>query len=171
MADAPAVPLEHNRPALSVTELSSVLKRMVESEFDHVRVRGEISGFKRHTSGHCYFALKDEDAVLDGVVWKAMAARLGMKPEDGMEVIATDPLLSPAEIVRRGAAPVHLDTLLESADFVSLHCPRDASTLRLMNAGTFARMKRGAIFITTARGESIIRPSNMLARVTPRSLM
>ncbi len=70
----------------------------------------------------------------------------------GMEVIATDPLLSPAEIVRRGAAPVHLDTLLESADFVSLHCPRDASTLRLMNAGTFARMKRGAIFITTARG-------------------
>jgi exodeoxyribonuclease VII large subunit len=89
MADAPAVPLDHNRPALSVSELSSALKRMVESEFDHVRVRGEISGFKRHTSGHCYFTLKDEDAVLDAVCWKQMEARLGMKPEDGMEVIAT----------------------------------------------------------------------------------
>ena len=89
MADSSAVPLDHNRPALSVSELSLALKRMVEGEFDHVRVRGEISGFKRHTSGHCYFALKDEDAVLDGVVWKAMVARLGLKPEDGMEVIAT----------------------------------------------------------------------------------
>jgi exodeoxyribonuclease VII large subunit len=86
---APALPLEHNRPALSVSELSQALKRMVESEFDHVRVRGEISGFKRHTSGHCYFTLKDADAVLDAVCWKHMASRLGMKPEDGMEVIAT----------------------------------------------------------------------------------
>ncbi len=89
MAEAQTAPLDHNRPALSVSELSQALKRMVESEFDHVRVRGEISGFKRHTSGHCYFALKDQDAVLDGVVWKAMVARLGLKPEDGMEVIAT----------------------------------------------------------------------------------
>ncbi|MCW5774773.1 MAG: exodeoxyribonuclease VII large subunit, partial [Rhodospirillaceae bacterium] len=88
MADA-APPLDHNRPALSVSELSQTLKRMVESEFDHVRVRGEISGFKRHSSGHCYFALKDESAVLDAVCWKQMVARLGMRPEDGMEVIAT----------------------------------------------------------------------------------
>src|SRR6185295_17747103 len=86
---AAAPPLDHNRPALSVSELSQALKRMVESEFDHVRVRGEISGFKRHTSGHLYFALKDESAVIDAVCWKQMAPRLGLKPEDGMEVIAT----------------------------------------------------------------------------------
>src|SRR6185295_2921985 len=86
---AAAPPLDHNRPALSVSELSQALKRMVESEFDHVRVRGEISGFKRHSSGHCYFTLKDEDAALDAACWKHMVTRLGMKPEDGMEVIAT----------------------------------------------------------------------------------
>ncbi len=79
----------HNRPALSVSELSQALKRVVEGEFDHVRVRGEISGFKRHTSGHLYFALKDESAVIDAVCWKGTAPRLSVKPEDGMEVIAT----------------------------------------------------------------------------------
>src|ERR1044071_5214568 len=89
MADAPVIPLDHNRPAHSVSELSYALKRMVETEFDHVRVRGEISGFKRHSSGHCYFTLKDEDAVLDAACWKHMVARLGMVPEDGIEVIAT----------------------------------------------------------------------------------
>jgi len=91
MSEIPAAapPLDHNRPALSVSELSQALKRMVESEFDHVRVRGEISGFKRHSSGHCYFTLKDEDAVLDAVCWKQMVARLGLRPEDGMDVIAT----------------------------------------------------------------------------------
>jgi D-3-phosphoglycerate dehydrogenase len=69
-----------------------------------------------------------------------------------MEVLATDPLLPPQEIVARGAQPVAFDELLARSDFVSLHCPRDAGTLRLMNADAFARMKKGAIFITTARG-------------------
>lgn len=70
----------------------------------------------------------------------------------GMDVIATDPLLPPDEIERRGARPVSFEALLAQSDFVSLHCPRDDSTLKLMRADTFARMKKGAIFITTARG-------------------
>jgi D-3-phosphoglycerate dehydrogenase len=70
----------------------------------------------------------------------------------GMDVIATDPLLSTEEIGRRGARAVSFDELLAQSDFVSLHCPRDASTLRLMDAGAYARMKKGAIFISTARG-------------------
>ena len=70
----------------------------------------------------------------------------------GMEVVATDPLLSPEEITRRGARPVSFHELLAQSDFVSLHCPRDASTLKMMDAEAFARMKKGAIFITTARG-------------------
>ncbi|HET8745320.1 MAG TPA: hydroxyacid dehydrogenase [Ramlibacter sp.] len=70
----------------------------------------------------------------------------------GMEVIATDPLLAPQEIERRGARPVSFHELLAQSDIVSLHCPRDASTLKMMNAEAFARMKKGALFITTARG-------------------
>lgn len=70
----------------------------------------------------------------------------------GMEVLACDPLLPDDEIVRRGARAVTLPQLLAQADFVSLHCPRDAGTLRMIDAAAFARMKKGAIFITTARG-------------------
>ena len=78
-----------NAPALSVAELSAALKRAVEGAFDHVRVRGEISGFKRHSSGHCYFTLKDDSACIDAVIWRGSAAALRFAPEDGIEVIAT----------------------------------------------------------------------------------
>lgn len=81
-----------NAPALSVSEISNALKRTVEDRFGHVRVRGELSGFKRAASGHLYFSLKDADAKLDGVMWKGSAARLSFAPEDGLEVIATGKL-------------------------------------------------------------------------------
>ncbi len=73
---------------MSVSELSSRLKRTVEDAFGNVRVRGEISGFKRHASGHCYFTLKDEAANIDAVIWRGSAANLQFRPEDGIEVIA-----------------------------------------------------------------------------------
>jgi len=78
-----------NAPALSVSELSAVLKRMVEDRFGHVRLRGEISGYKRAASGHVYLCLKDENAVLDAVMWKGTAQRLAFAPQDGIEVIVT----------------------------------------------------------------------------------
>ncbi len=78
-----------NVPVFSVTELSGLVKSTVEGAFQHVRIRGELSGFKRAASGHLYFSLKDENAVMDGVCWRTSAGRLGIKPEDGMEVIAT----------------------------------------------------------------------------------
>jgi exodeoxyribonuclease VII large subunit len=81
-----------NAPALSVTEISNALKRTVEDRFGYVRVRGELSGFKRAASGHLYFGLKDSDAKLDGVMWKGNAGRLPFAPEDGLEVIATGKL-------------------------------------------------------------------------------
>lgn len=81
-----------NAPALSVSELSGALKRTIESTFGFVRVRGEISGWKRHASGHCYFTLKDEAACIDAVIWKGQAAGLAFRPEDGAEVIATGKL-------------------------------------------------------------------------------
>jgi D-3-phosphoglycerate dehydrogenase len=70
----------------------------------------------------------------------------------GLEVIATDPLLTSEEIGRRGARAVSFPALLSQSDFVSLHCPRDASTVKMMNAEAFAQMKKGSIFISTARG-------------------
>ena len=78
-----------NIAAYSVSQLSSALKRTVEDNFDWVRVRGEVSGFKRTASGHLYFTLKDDKAVLDAVCWRGTAGRLGMQPEDGLEVIAS----------------------------------------------------------------------------------
>ncbi len=77
---------------MSVSELSGALKRTIESAFGLVRVRGEISGWKRHASGHCYFTLKDEGACIDAVIWKGQAAALAFRPEDGAEVIATGKL-------------------------------------------------------------------------------
>src|SRR5271170_683104 len=78
-----------NLTEYTVSELSLALKRSIEEEFGYVRVRGEVSGFKRHSSGHCYLALKDADAVLDAVCWRGTALRLQVKPEDGMEVVCT----------------------------------------------------------------------------------
>ncbi len=71
----------------------------------------------------------------------------------GMTVLATDPYLTEEEIARRGATSVSLDELLSRSDFVSVHCPRDKTTMRMMDARAFGKMKRGAVFITTtARG-------------------
>jgi len=81
-----------NAPAQSVSELSNALKRTVEDAFGLVRVRGEISGFKRHGSGHCYFTLKDDRACMDAVIWKGCANMLRFRPEDGIEVVATGKL-------------------------------------------------------------------------------
>src|SRR3978361_459055 len=82
-----------NLPDFTVTELSAALKRTVEDQFGYVRVRGEISGYKGpHGSGHVYFALKDEGAKIDGVIWKGVFGRMRIKPEEGMEVIVTGKL-------------------------------------------------------------------------------
>ncbi len=77
-----------NLPEFSVSELSATLKRVVEENFAFVRVRGEISGLKFHSSGHVYFDLKDDKACLNAVIWRTGVARLKVKPESGMEVVA-----------------------------------------------------------------------------------
>src|SRR4051812_17112200 len=77
-----------NLPTYTVSELSGALKRTIEQAYSYVRVRGEISGFKRHSSGHLYLCLKDADSVIDAVCWRGQANRLALGPEDGMEVVA-----------------------------------------------------------------------------------
>ncbi|AHG47745.1 exodeoxyribonuclease VII large subunit [Rhizobium leguminosarum bv. trifolii CB782] len=79
-----------NLAEYSVSELSGSIKRTVETAFDQVRVRGEISGYRGpHSSGHAYFSLKDDRARIDAVIWKGTFSRLKFRPEEGMEVIAT----------------------------------------------------------------------------------
>ncbi|MFJ3459883.1 NAD(P)-dependent oxidoreductase [Achromobacter spanius] len=70
----------------------------------------------------------------------------------GLKVIAYDPLLTDAQIAERGAAPASFDALLEQADIVSLHCPLNTVTRGMVNAAALRRMKRGALFVSTARG-------------------
>ena len=81
-----------NAQPLTISEISALLKRTVEDRFGFVRLRGELSGVKRAASGHFYCALKDEGAVIDGVMWKGNAARMNFRAEDGLEVIATGKL-------------------------------------------------------------------------------
>jgi exodeoxyribonuclease VII large subunit len=78
-----------NQPEFSVSELSAALKRTVEDSFSFVRVRGEVSNLKIHSSGHIYFDLKDENASLNAVIWRMTARRLRVKPERGIEVVCT----------------------------------------------------------------------------------
>lgn len=78
---------DHNVPVFSVAEISFALKKVVEGTFSYIRVRGEISGFKKHTSGHSYLTLKDADAAINAVMWRGTRSSIPL--EDGLEVICT----------------------------------------------------------------------------------
>lgn len=82
-----------NATEFTVSEISGALKRTVEETFSYVRVRGEISGYRgAHSSGHAYFALKDDKARLEAVIWRGVMSKLRFKPEEGMEVVVTGKL-------------------------------------------------------------------------------
>ena len=84
----PAAPT--NVPEWTVSELAGALKRTLEDAFGHVRLQGEVSGYRGpHGSGHVYFCLKDGGARIDAVIWKTAFARLRFRPEEGLEVVAT----------------------------------------------------------------------------------
>lgn len=84
-----------NAPEMSVSEVSGAVRRTLETSFERVRVRGEISGYRGpHSSGHAYFALKDEGARIDAVIWKGVFQSLKFRPEEGMEVIASGKISS-----------------------------------------------------------------------------
>ncbi|WP_136634802.1 exodeoxyribonuclease VII large subunit [Pseudooceanicola onchidii] len=78
-----------NAHEFTVSELSGAVKKTIESEFGHVRVRAEVGRVSRPRSGHLYFDLKDDRSVLAAVSWKGQVARMQVQPEEGMEVIAT----------------------------------------------------------------------------------
>ena len=89
-ATRPDAERSDNLPEYSVSELSSAIRRTLEGAYGYVRLRGEISGFRgAHASGHCYFALKDEKAKIEAVIWRTTVLGLKLKPVEGLEVIAT----------------------------------------------------------------------------------
>jgi exodeoxyribonuclease VII large subunit len=115
---SPASSQGNNVAEFTVSELSNAVKRALEDGFGHVRLRGEISGYRGpHASGHCYFSLKDDKAKIDAVVWRGNWSKLRFKPEEGMEVIATGkissfPGSSKYQIVIESLEPAGLGALM-----------------------------------------------------------
>src|SRR5712692_6932002 len=107
-----------NIPEWTVSELSAALKKTVEDAYGQVRVRGEISGYRGpHSSGHCYFSLKDEGAKIEAVIWRTAFGRMRIKPEEGLEVIVsgrltTYPGQSKYQIVVETLEPAGLGALM-----------------------------------------------------------
>jgi exodeoxyribonuclease VII large subunit len=130
-----------NAAPLTVGELSAQLKRAVEQGFGHVRVRGEISGFKRAASGHLYFGVKDADARIDAIVWKGNAARLPFAPEDGLDVIATGKLTT---YPGRSSYQIVVDAL-ELAGEGALLALLEKTKARLAAEGLFATERKQPI--------------------------
>jgi exodeoxyribonuclease VII large subunit len=114
-----AEPALDNVVEWTVSELSAALRRTVEDAYGYVRVRGEISGFKGpHSSGHAYFALKDEDACLEAVIWRTTYGRMRVKPEEGLEVVVTGrlttfPARSKYQIVIDSLQPAGVGALMK----------------------------------------------------------
>lgn len=106
-----------NAPEFTVSEISLALKRVVEGEFSHVRIRGELGRVTRPSSGHVYLDLKDDRAVLNGVIWKGTLRKLTIQPEEGLEVVVTGrlttyPGASRYQVVIESMAPAGAGALM-----------------------------------------------------------
>ncbi|BDI59862.1 exodeoxyribonuclease 7 large subunit [Qipengyuania nanhaisediminis] len=132
------MPAGDNAQAYSITEISNLLKRTVEDRFGHVRLRGELSGVKRAASGHLYCALKDDKAVIDGVMWRGSTNRLAFVPEDGLEVIVTGKLTTYAG---RSKYQIVIESL-EIAGEGALLALLEKTRARLEAEGLFARERK-----------------------------
>jgi exodeoxyribonuclease VII large subunit len=130
-----------NAGALSVSEISGLLKRHVETGFSRVRIRGEISGFKRPASGHLYLSLKDDGARIDGVMWKGTTNRLAFIPGDGIEVIATGKLTT---YPGRSSYQIVIDSM-EIAGEGALLAMLEKLKARLAAEGLFDSAKKRAL--------------------------
>jgi exodeoxyribonuclease VII large subunit len=110
-------PAASNAPEFTVSELAGAVRRVIEGEFGHVRVRAEVGRVSRPASGHVYLDLKDDRAVLAGVIWRAAARALPVQPEEGMEVVVTGRLTtfpgsSRYQIVIETLAPAGVGALM-----------------------------------------------------------
>jgi exodeoxyribonuclease VII large subunit len=150
-----------NTSALSVTELSSALKRTLEDRFGYVRVRGEISGYRGpHISGHVYFSLKDEGARLEAVIWKTAFLKMRVKPQEGLEVVASGKLTT---FAGKSSYQIIVDTI-EPAGVGALMALLEARRRQLAGEGLFdAARKRPLPYLPTVVGV-VTSPSGSVIR-------
>ena len=134
-------PAPTNTPEYAVSDLNQAIKRTLEGAFGRVRVRGEITECKRHTSGHVYLALKDANAKIEAVIWKGTVRGLGTQPENGAEVIATGRLTTYAD---RSKYQLIIDKL-EYAGAGALLARIEALRQRLIGEGLFAAERKRAL--------------------------
>jgi exodeoxyribonuclease VII large subunit len=159
-----------NAPELSVTELSSALKRTIEDRFGYVRVRGEVSNYRGpHSSGHAYFSLKDQGARIDAVIWKGVFARLRVRPEEGMEVIVVGKITT---FPGKSAYQIVIEAL-EPAGIGALMALLEARRVKLAAEGLFDAARKqlppylpGVIGVVTSPTGSVIR--DILHRLADR---
>ncbi|HQT84281.1 MAG: exodeoxyribonuclease VII large subunit [Acidiphilium sp. 37-64-53] len=130
-----------NLPELTVSEIAGAVKRTLETAFGRVRVRGEITEMKLYASGHTYMALKDEGAKIRAIIWKGNASRIGMKPENGIEVIATGRITSYPERSEYQLIIERLDYAGEGALLARI----EALRLRLLTEGLFEASRKRAL--------------------------
>jgi exodeoxyribonuclease VII large subunit len=139
-----------NAPEITVSELANALKRAIEDRFGYVRVRGEISGYRGpHSSGHAYFSLKDANARLDAVIWRTTLQRMRLKPEEGLEVIATGRLTT---FPGKSSYQIVIESI-ELAGIGALMALLEARRKKLAAEGLFdAARKRKAPFLPRVVG-------------------
>ena len=164
-----------NIPEYSVSEISGAVKRTLEGAFGRVRVRGEITELKRYPSGHIYLSLKDEGGKIAGVVWKASVPRLGLEPENGIEVIAQGRITAYGE---RSSYQLVIERL-EYAGAGALLARIEALRLRLAAEGLFDPARKQPIpllprvvgVVTSERGAVIQDIRTTILRRFPRPLV
>jgi exodeoxyribonuclease VII large subunit len=173
--DDPRLDPSGNVPEYTVSEISGAVKRTLEGNFARIRVRGEVTELKRYPSGHIYFSLKDEGAKLSGIIWKFAVPRLGMQPENGVEVIATGRISSYAE---RSSYQLLVERM-EYAGAGALLARIEALRVRLAAEGLFDAARKQALpvlpavigVVTSERGAVIQDIRTTIARRFPRQIL
>ncbi len=171
----PGTPDRPNVPALSVSERAGAGRRALEDRFGRVRVRGEITECRPYPSGHVYLSLKDENAKLAAVIWRSAMPRIGLVPENGIEVIATGKLTTYAD---RSTYQLQIDRL-EYAGAGALLARIEMLKARLAAEGLFNLERKrpipllpGVIGVVTSPKGAVIRDIlHRLAERFPRRVL
>jgi exodeoxyribonuclease VII large subunit len=164
-----------NTPEFSVSDIAGAIKQTLEGAFGRIRVRGEITELRAYASGHVYFALKDEGAKIRAIIWRGVASRVGLKPENGVEVIATGKITSYPE---RSEYQLIIERL-EYAGAGALLARIEALKVKLQGEGLFAAERKRVIpllprvigVVTSAQGAVLQDIKTTIARRFPRPIL
>lgn len=157
---------DSNLTEYTVSQISSALKRTVENAFERVRIHGEISGLKRAASGHVYLTLKDDKAVLDGVIWRGTASSLSFVPEDGLDIVAEGRITTYAA---RSRYQLVIDRL-EPAGVGALLALLEERRKKLSNEGLFDKERKVTLPYLPSRIGIITSPTGAVVRDILRRL-